>query len=114
MHLWKVVGALHKPNGIHRKANVPYGKVNVVFSWSSGDDGNLIIAIEEAVILMASEPVEHLVDEGESEVILPSGSIQLPIVPAHSKTVDSTHWNEFIFHSMSPLCLFSSRHTVPG
>ena len=32
MHLWKVPGALHKPNGILQKAKVPNGHVKVVFS----------------------------------------------------------------------------------
>ena len=32
MHRWKVAGALHSLNGIHLKAKVPKGHVNVVFS----------------------------------------------------------------------------------
>ena len=32
MHLWKVPGAFHKPNGILLKAKVPNGHVKVVFS----------------------------------------------------------------------------------
>ena len=32
MNCWKVVGALHNPNGMRLKANVPKGHVNVVFS----------------------------------------------------------------------------------
>ena len=36
MHLLKVVGALQSPNDILLKANVPYGHVKVVLSWSSG------------------------------------------------------------------------------
>ena len=35
MHLRNVAGALHSPNGILLKANVPKEHVNVVFSWSS-------------------------------------------------------------------------------
>ena len=29
---WRVAGALHSPNGMRLKANVPNGHVNVVFS----------------------------------------------------------------------------------
>ena len=32
MHHWKVAGALHSPNGMHLKAKVPNGHVNVFFS----------------------------------------------------------------------------------
>ena len=32
IHRWKVVGALHSPNGMRLKAKVPKGHVNVVFS----------------------------------------------------------------------------------
>ena len=31
MNLWKILGALHKPNGIILKAKVPNGHVKVVF-----------------------------------------------------------------------------------
>ncbi|KAL4368237.1 hypothetical protein GQ457_05G025920 [Hibiscus cannabinus] len=34
---WNMAGALHSPNGIRRKEKVPYGQVNVVLDWSSGD-----------------------------------------------------------------------------
>ena len=36
MHRWKVIGALHSPNGMRLKGKVPNGHVNVVFSYSSG------------------------------------------------------------------------------
>ena len=32
LHIWKVPGALHKPNGILLKEKVPNGHVKVVFS----------------------------------------------------------------------------------
>ena len=35
IHLRKVFGALHSPNGIHLNAKVPYGHLKVVFSYSS-------------------------------------------------------------------------------
>ena len=36
MHCLNVVGALHSPNGMRLKSNVPKGHVNVVFSLSLG------------------------------------------------------------------------------
>nr|GEX18675.1 integrase, catalytic region, zinc finger, CCHC-type, peptidase aspartic, catalytic [Tanacetum cinerariifolium] len=39
IHRWNVPGALQSPKGMHLYAKVPYGQVNVVFSWSFGSIG---------------------------------------------------------------------------
>nr|GFB27031.1 hypothetical protein [Tanacetum cinerariifolium] len=39
IHRWNVPGALQSPKGMRLYANVPYGQVNVVFSWSFGSIG---------------------------------------------------------------------------
>nr|GFB21248.1 hypothetical protein [Tanacetum cinerariifolium] len=36
IHRWNVPGALQSPKGMRLYANVSYGQVNVVFSWSFG------------------------------------------------------------------------------
>nr|GEX19350.1 hypothetical protein [Tanacetum cinerariifolium] len=39
IHRWNVPGALQSPKGMRLYANVSYGQVNVVFSWSFGSIG---------------------------------------------------------------------------
>nr|GEZ07149.1 hypothetical protein [Tanacetum cinerariifolium] len=38
-HRWNMPGALQSPKGMRLYVNVPYGQVNVVFSWSFGSIG---------------------------------------------------------------------------
>lgn len=44
--------------------------------------------INEALILVADEPIEHLIDELEWEVVFPDGSVELSIVHGNSKASD--------------------------
>ena len=44
------------------------------------------IAIEVAEIGMLGQPLKHLINEGEWEVILPGSFVKHPIVDAHSLT----------------------------
>nr|GFC81142.1 hypothetical protein [Tanacetum cinerariifolium] len=39
IHRWNVPSALQSPKGMRLYANVSYGQVNVVFSWSFGSMG---------------------------------------------------------------------------
>nr|GFC84415.1 reverse transcriptase domain-containing protein [Tanacetum cinerariifolium] len=45
IHRWNVPGALQSPKGMHLYANVPYGQVNVVFSWSFGSTEKEMLAV---------------------------------------------------------------------
>nr|GEV20878.1 hypothetical protein [Tanacetum cinerariifolium] len=89
MHLWKVAGALHKPEGIRLQAYVLKGQVNVFFLILRIDQDLEISrkTIEETKVFLSYESLQHLIYERQRAFV----------------SYEAKHQLKFYFHVMKRL-----------
>ncbi|GJR64299.1 hypothetical protein Tco_0010364 [Tanacetum coccineum] len=82
------------------KSSMNTSIVFLIMSWKIAIvNRNLKItreAIEETIVLVSHESFEHLIHDGQWEMVFSGGFIQLSIVNAHSPPYDQSSWYQII------------------